>query len=332
MTQQENPDQGEGQASIEPLSPLVKAYIDKQVGNAIKQYDATQTKGKKWRNSWRSESPVTKGSFIMTAAIAVATIAYALIAWGQYCAMQKIATDNSKQAQELINAATQIKNAGWTFSGAAIGINNVGWNGVGKLQDQVNQLRVSMQQSQAFFNLQNRPWLFFIPGAVQPDLASKEVLLTSRVQNFGMTPVPSAWTRVHYEIGESIPKQFRFTDSDKITPSSYASQGSVKYTESISTSSLPIFGPSASIYGWIVYRDALKGTEYHLTEFGAVVMSGIIELSEPPPIGPIDHPLHSTFSWVQIPELSCFDEGCKDYNERVAEVKSLEKLTITPNR
>lgn len=136
MTEQNDTDQGGDQAFIEQLSPLVKAYIDKHVENAIKQHEESQTNGNKWRNSWRSASPITKGSFIMTAAIAGATIAYALIAWGQLHAMRTIAGDNSKQTQELIGAATQMKNAGWVFSGAAQGINNAGWNAVGKLNAQ----------------------------------------------------------------------------------------------------------------------------------------------------------------------------------------------------
>lgn len=139
MPEQEEPNQGKGQASIEPQSPLVKAYIDKQIENAIKQHDESQAKGKRWRNSWRSASPITKGSFIMTTAIAGATIAYALIAWGQYCAMQRIASDNSNQTRELIDAANQMKNAAWNFKGSAQGIDgNIG-NAVGKLQTQTEQ-------------------------------------------------------------------------------------------------------------------------------------------------------------------------------------------------
>jgi hypothetical protein len=158
MVEQGHPDHGGGQADKDPLSPLVKAYIDKQVENATKQHDESQAKGKKWRNSWRSASPVTKGSFIMTTAIAVATIAYALIAWGQYRAMKKIATDNSQQTQELINAANQMKNASWTFSGAAQGINIAVWNAVTQLGIQADASKTQAEASKTLAGVTAKQW------------------------------------------------------------------------------------------------------------------------------------------------------------------------------
>lgn len=213
MAEQNEPDHGRGQGSIEPLSPLVKAYIDKQVENAIKQHDESQTKGKKWRNSWRSAGPITKVSFVMTAAIAVATIAYTLIAWGQYCAMQRIATDNSKQAQELINAATQMKNAGWTFSGAAMGINNANWNAASKLQDQATQVARSADAAkdaaiiaQKELTLSERPWievnnLKIIDPLTIDNTGKISTSVDIEAKNIGKTPALDTSLRVAFGTG-----------------------------------------------------------------------------------------------------------------------------------
>jgi hypothetical protein len=54
---------------------------------------------------------------------------------------------SSQQMNSLIQAATQIEHAGWEFSGAAIGINNAGWDAVGKLNDQATQLANNVKQT-----------------------------------------------------------------------------------------------------------------------------------------------------------------------------------------
>jgi hypothetical protein len=75
--------------------------------------------------------------------VAASTVAYTIVAGCQLRAMKQISEDNARQTDKLIDAATQIKNAGWVFSGAAQGINNAGWNAVGRLQDQANQVERS---------------------------------------------------------------------------------------------------------------------------------------------------------------------------------------------
>ena len=69
------------------IPPLIKAYVDQEVGKAKEAEGRAQTK--RWKNSWRSASPITKGSFMLTAAVALATIAYAIIAGFQLSAMKK---------------------------------------------------------------------------------------------------------------------------------------------------------------------------------------------------------------------------------------------------
>jgi len=148
MSEQDHPDEGEDQPETETPSLLVKAYIDQQIKNAIKQQEEAQHHKKKWRNSWRSASPITKASVILTAAVAASTIAYAYIAWRQLGAMRKISEDNAAQTEKLIEAANEMKSAAWTFSGAAIGINNANWNAVNQLNAQEKSLEASRHSSE----------------------------------------------------------------------------------------------------------------------------------------------------------------------------------------
>src|SRR5450631_908666 len=151
MTEQIQSAQSGDQPDPQSPSSLLKAYVDQQVEHAVSHHYESEHKGKKWRNSWRAASPITKGSFIMTAGIAAATIAYAVIAGWTLHVMRGIAADNSQQAQQLIDAANQIKRAGWTFSGAAMGTNNAVWGAVGKLGEQSKSTqRIEGIESRAF--------------------------------------------------------------------------------------------------------------------------------------------------------------------------------------
>jgi hypothetical protein len=44
------------------IRTIVEAYVNEKVQEAIAKYDASQNKTKKWRNSWRSASPITVAS------------------------------------------------------------------------------------------------------------------------------------------------------------------------------------------------------------------------------------------------------------------------------
>jgi hypothetical protein len=82
-------------------------------------------------------------------------------------------TNTGKQVDKIIaaesginNAATQIQQAGYTFSGAAIGINNAGWDAVGKLQEQASQVERSaaaaensIKATQEQMRLDQRAWV-----------------------------------------------------------------------------------------------------------------------------------------------------------------------------
>ncbi len=164
---------------------------------------------------------------------------------------------------------------------------------LGTMRDTLSAMKQSNDASEKFFDIQNRPWIVFTPGDIHTDTASGQITYEGSLENIGSTPAPSAWSRVHGDSSRSIPEQFRFNNSDPITPQSYASKGGVKYIRSVTISPAPFaLGPVASIYGWVVYRDVFKGTRFHLTEFGAVVTGGILELSEPMPAGGLKHPVH----------------------------------------
>lgn len=151
---------GANQDRADPESiPVLKAYIEQQVQIALKQYEDSQPKRKKWRNSWRSASPITKGGLILTSFVALATIANAIVAWRTLDAMKSISADNTQQTQKLLDSANQIKNAGWVFSGAAIGINNANWGAVGKLQAQVDQVRRSADASREALHISQRAYI-----------------------------------------------------------------------------------------------------------------------------------------------------------------------------
>ena len=77
MPELTNPKDDGHDASDSSIDPLIKAYIDEKIQKA--QEDEEIPRKKKWKNSWRSASPITKGTFIITAAIATSTIAYTLI-------------------------------------------------------------------------------------------------------------------------------------------------------------------------------------------------------------------------------------------------------------
>jgi hypothetical protein len=80
MPDQSDPDDTHDDPNRHAIPPLFKAYIDKQIQDAHNAENQTEAKKKKWKNSWRSASPITKGTFILTASVAIATTAYVFIA------------------------------------------------------------------------------------------------------------------------------------------------------------------------------------------------------------------------------------------------------------
>ena len=78
MPDQKDPHRTPDDSIDQSLTPLIKAYIDEKLKDAEKSDH--QPTSKSWKRSWRSASPITKGTLGLTAAAAFATIAYAIIA------------------------------------------------------------------------------------------------------------------------------------------------------------------------------------------------------------------------------------------------------------
>jgi hypothetical protein len=100
MTEQSESNNGHDDPVEEPIAPLLQAYIDRQVQEAYKHNPETR---KRFKNSWKSASPITKGSFIMTLFIAAATIAYAIVAWRQLDKM----SETNRITQAALERANQ---------------------------------------------------------------------------------------------------------------------------------------------------------------------------------------------------------------------------------
>lgn len=189
----------------------------------------------------------------------------------------------------------------------------------------------AVTQSQEFFNLQNRPWLIFTPGIVGPEQVGHVLPVESQIENVGSTPAANAWIRAHYDPSQSIPNKSTFDDTDEILKFPVGTRQRIPYQTYIPVSSIHTFGPSGSLYGWIVYRDVFKrpalhiSESFHLTEFGVRLVS---DLSTPSP----NQPVPVIRYWETIPELSCFDRDCKDYNDRIHDAEFFEKTGKTPSK
>lgn len=201
MTEQNDADQGEGESQVERLPVHIKTYIHQEVQNAIRQQNEFQSKRKKWRNSWRTASPITKVSLVLTALVAFATVANAVNAWLQLGAMKAISSDNTQQTQRLIDAANQIKAAAWDFKGSAQGIDGNLGNAVAELQSQVEKMDASrkstdknsaanLQATIDSFHREDRAWVGIenaIPLDYSPDTSSHSVnmVVAFTLKNYG---------------------------------------------------------------------------------------------------------------------------------------------------
>jgi hypothetical protein len=96
-----DPGYGRGDSESESTLLFLKAYIDEQIrkANGTEQ----ESRKKKWKNAWRAASPITKGTFILTASVAFATVCYAIIAAFQLGAMRR----TNQITQSALNRANQ---------------------------------------------------------------------------------------------------------------------------------------------------------------------------------------------------------------------------------
>jgi len=206
-------DGGEG-PNPEPLSDYIKAYIDQQVQTAIKEQEEMLTRKKKWRNSWRSASPITKVSLLVSFAALASTIAYTIAAWRTLVVMRQISSDSSQQTNQLIDAATQMKTAAWQFKGSAEGIDGNLGDAVDKLNiqathlannvTQTGRLATAAEKSNANVIAADRPWI----GLESPILMSavsgqppEKVEFKTTIKNFGHSPAFNVIPEVDLVVG-----------------------------------------------------------------------------------------------------------------------------------
>jgi hypothetical protein len=191
MTEETDAIDSQDQAQIKP-SKLVKAYIDQE---------ESQPKKKKWRNSWRSASPITKAGVVLTAAVAAATIAYSIIAGWQLRLMSQASIDNAAQTQRLIDAANRMDHAADSFSQSASGINSGVSDAVAKLQSQADKLDASRRSADKnsaaslhatidSFHREERAWIGIAnakPLSYTPDIAAKSanMIVAFTLRNYG---------------------------------------------------------------------------------------------------------------------------------------------------
>lgn len=119
-----------------------------------------------WWQRFKRSSAHIQASVVMSAFVAVATVAYSIIAAVQLGVMRQASDDSAAQASKLIDAADQIKSAAWDFKGSAQGIDGNLGLAVGKLQGQIDQVKRSADAAKDAVNatldemrLEQRPWV-----------------------------------------------------------------------------------------------------------------------------------------------------------------------------
>lgn len=120
-------------------------------------------------------------------------------------------------ANSIKDSASQIKTAGWVFSGAAQGINNAGWNAVGKLQMQADQVGRSADAAhdavgatKEQMRLDQRAWL----GAGDAKFTfveEKPFQVTVYLKDIGKTPAVDARSEFDLTV---LPKDHALQMSD----------------------------------------------------------------------------------------------------------------------
>jgi hypothetical protein len=281
MEKKNDTDGGQDASDIKALAPLIKAYIDKHVQDAIKQHEDSQSKPKRWRNSWRSASPITKASLILSAFVAVSTIAYTAAAWRTLIVMRQISSDSTQQTDKLIDAASQIKSAAWYFKGSAQGIDGNLGNAVGKLQGQVDQVKRTADAANESLVTVQRAFVF--PTVVQSPAYTSDGKTQDGVQiqfvwqNTGSTPTRNLVIKSYIEHavfpGNGNGKA-SITPDPKPHEEIRAFIGP-KGTASLSPDEIPlsllkaIFDSSTPLHfrGEAMYQDVFDRTKQHITKY-----------------------------------------------------------------
>jgi hypothetical protein len=107
MAKQVNPGGGKRGTDEGSMPPAIKEYIDDQIQQSYKRQDDGAPHKKRWKYSWRSASPITRGTFTMAALVCVATIANSVLGRFQLESMNRAYGEMAKQtktAQDTFSA------------------------------------------------------------------------------------------------------------------------------------------------------------------------------------------------------------------------------------
>jgi len=193
-------------SSDSPVDPLVKAYIDAEIEKTYEHEDTPRKK--KWKNSWRAASPITKGTFLITCAIGAATICYAFIAAFQLCAMKG----------QLAQMKADSENSGKQFQ-AQLGHFDDGLGRTGLLAQHAGEQAAasqtladtapkSLQAAIDNFHRDQRAWVGAV-NVVGPVAKGQPLDITIQIQNSGKTPAVDMLPWQHGELLSAIPNVFQ---------------------------------------------------------------------------------------------------------------------------
>jgi hypothetical protein len=254
---EQNDDNASGNShQEETFSPLIKAYIDQEIQKAHEADE--RSRKKKWKNSWRSASPITKGTFIIASAVALATVGYCIIAGLQLTEMKHTneLTQKALDGSDKTLQATLAKLQGQIDATNALS---------GHAKDQADQASMA---NQAYLQT-DRPWVGIVFNVADwvPD---KTPVATVYFVNSGRRPAQIIETELDSGDFESLPNPPIYTalpndvrGSGLILPNSNANN--TKTFEKLTTSRLEQLGSRKKaffIYASIDYKDVKTGQKH----------------------------------------------------------------------
>jgi hypothetical protein len=220
-------------------------------------------------------------------------------------------------AGSIKESAGEIKNSGWMFSGAAQGINNAGWNAVGRLQEQADEVKRSVDEvvstDRAFVfvrSIANIPFPKPSGGGIgtYEEGQRTRFMVIANWQNSGATPTRDL--KIRFGCGSDPFKVKSPAQTLSIGPKGEEELYACRISE------YEIVSLNARTYGWYVWGRATYGDVFgghHLTEFCKE--------------GTWTEPDAPTVAYTTCPgnlsKFNCSDKECEDY-------KSYMKPNATP--
>jgi len=179
MEQPINHDEAARQDSNETPAVGLTTPVADSVGKENKPNENGANRGnnggdfKKWIDHLWSRDPDRQLELILALSIAFFSLCQLVVTILNNVSTSAQVDKMIVSAGSIKDSAGEIKNAGWVFSGAAQGINNAGWNAVGRLQDQANQVGRSanaaenaVRVTQEQMRLDERAWVGFTDATV----------------------------------------------------------------------------------------------------------------------------------------------------------------------